>query len=245
VTATVTPSKLEQMRQALADYRARLEVATREYDEAVAEEWRLRQEHFIEDPLERKTGFGTLLSNVQDRMRKRDATRAELVKLIAATEPVLAREEQADTERRNAGLIKLATKGIDEAFDGLESRFDEVLDWWESTCLDKVEVADRTAAYEPHRTIYASLMAYVEARIGAAHRPRITRLVGAAGYRAHGAGSWGQPIHGSASVPDGWVPATGFGNAGAFPIVQQAERDQLGQEHLAAAAAGLLNDAGL
>jgi hypothetical protein len=243
VTSTVTASKLELMRQQISDWEAEHQETIAEIDRLNTQENIALRDAFLEDPTQKITGATTVVGGIQDKIRRLEGRRNQLYKLLEAARPAYEQERQADAERRNAGLIRNADKAINNAFDGLDARMDDLLAWWEQHCLSAVEQADRCAAYTPTRPVFASLLAFLSERAQAAHRPHITRLVGLPGYRAHGAGSWGQPIHGTASVPDGWSVATGFGNGGAFPIVQQGERENAGQEdRLAAAAAQIIND---
>jgi hypothetical protein len=108
-------------------------------------------------------------------------------------------------------LIRNADKKLDAARAELDARWDALLEWWEQEYLEAVEAYDRIPTGVPAKPQYASLRAYLDERVGVAHRPRIKRVVDLIGYRVHGAGAYGQPIFGSASVPDGWSVARGFG----------------------------------
>jgi hypothetical protein len=234
------------MREQITAWEAELNQTIADIDRLGTEEYHARQAALLEDPSQKITGATTVVGQFEEKRRRLEGRRGQLIKQLDAARPVYESERQADSERRNAGLIRNADKAITAAFDGLDARMDDLLTWWETTVLPAIEQADRCAAYEPTRPVHASLLTYLQERGQQGHRPHITRLVGLPGYRAQGAGSWGQPIHGSASVPDGWAVSAGWGSGSAFPTVQQPERDNAGQEDLlAAAAAGLLADAGL
>jgi hypothetical protein len=119
----------------------------------------------------------------------------------------LERERQADAERRSAGLIRQADKAVVAAFDDLDARFQELLDWWENQCLDAVEQADRCPAYTPTRQVYASLRAYLDERAQQAHRPpgQPARVPGPRARRLRqrhlGAGRRPRRVAGSERVP--------------------------------------------
>jgi hypothetical protein len=211
MTATVTPTKLEQMAQAIAADEADLLETIAGLDRLGTDEYHARQEAFARDPLQKVTGDSTVAGRFEATRKRLEGRRNQLVRKLDAARPVLERERQADMERRNAGLIRQADKAVVAAFDGLDARMRELVDWWENTCLDAVEQADRCPAYTPTRPVYASLRAFLDEHAQVAHRPHISRLVDLPGFRAHGAGSYGSSIFGQADAPEGWQPATGFG----------------------------------
>jgi hypothetical protein len=118
-------------------------------------------------------GVGQIL----DRRRRLEGRRAEIIKRLDATRPVLERERQHVAEEKATGLIRAATRDLDAARAELDARWEALLDCWENEYLDAVELFDRLPVGVPARPEYASLKAYPDQRVQVSHRPTIKRLV--------------------------------------------------------------------
>jgi hypothetical protein len=234
---------LEAMERRFAELDAEIADLTRQIDEAVREEFLATEEQILAAPGERVTTGGATSRVAQIRMRveRLEASRATATRERLAREPLLVAERQRVEQEKHAGLIKAAGRDINQAREKIDGHIAGLLTDWPAY-KDAIERGDRTPGFTPARREYATLEALLAENAVGAQRAAVRRLLDLVGYQAPRAGQ----MWGSLAVPDGWVPAAGFGSASGFGSAPEGPRELAGQEdRLAAAAAGLLTDAGL
>jgi hypothetical protein len=94
MSATVSPSKIEAMAQAIQEAETELQDVIAKIDATVGEEYQLRQENFLADPQQRTTGATSGIGQVEDRRRRLEGRRNQLIRQLDAARPVYERERQ-------------------------------------------------------------------------------------------------------------------------------------------------------